>query len=153
MEKWVKQLTIAGATADVTQLYPDYVPAGVDPSSAYAVGQQIRRPMEGTIINLSVQTDNSNAGVLELYDINGLELGADVSSSTAITNAELTAAISSGKAKLIHEQRFAATGLTPWDLTGPARFMKGLAARVVGAGGTCKLNLTTQYGYALTDRG
>ena len=153
MEKWVKSLPIAGAAADVNQLYPDYVPAGVAPNAAYAIGQQLRRSMEGTIITLSVESDGTNAGILELYDVAGLEIGADTSSLTAITDAQLTAALAAGTAKLLHEQRFAASGLTPWTAQGPARFMKGLAARVVGAAGTCKINLTTQYGYGLTDRG
>jgi len=153
MEKFVTPMTIVGAAGNLTQIYPPSAPLGVAPGDPYALGQQYRRPMEGTLVTLSVASDGTNAGILQLYDIDGGQFGADVSSLDAITNAQLTAAIAAGKAKLLHEQNFAGSGLTPWTAQGPARFMKGLAARVVGAGGTCKLNLTTDFGYGLYDRG
>ncbi len=143
-------VTIGAASGTVTQLYPDYAGAGVDPAAA-TVGQQLRYPTEGQLISLQVASDGTNGGILELYDINGMDLGINVSSATTITDAQLDAAIAAHKAKLILEQNFAGSGLTPWAPVGPASFMKGLAARAVGVSGTCKLNLVVHGGYRFLD--
>lgn len=146
MDRWVVDLSIVAASGDVTQCYPTYAAAGVNPATA-TVAQQVRKPCEGQLISLQVASDGTNAGILELYDINGVDLGIDTSSATAITDAQLDAAIAANKAKLILVQNFAGSGLTPWASVGPASFMKGLAARAVGAAGTCKLNMVVHGGY------
>lgn len=146
MDRWVVPLTIVAATGDCTQCYPSYAAAGIDPATA-TTAQQVRKPCEGQLIALQVASDGTNGGVLELYDISGASLGINVSSATAITDAQLDAAITAGKAKLILVQNFAGSGLTPWAPVGPASFMKGLAARAVGATGTCTLNLVVHGGY------
>lgn len=92
-------------------------------------------------------TDGTNAFTIEIYDINGMELGIDVSSAAAITNTQLNAAIAAKKAKLIFSQNVAGSGLTPFAPIGPSGFMKGLAARAVGNAGTCALNLAIEGGY------
>lgn len=145
-------LTIGVATADLKQLYPTYAAVGVVPATAVA-GDQIRKSCEGTLVTLQVETDGTNAGTLELYDISGDDLGANVSTLTAITNAQLVAAIASGQAKLIFRQNFAGSGLTPWSPVGPRSFMKGLAARVVGLAGVCYLNMTVNKGFHYTTKG
>lgn len=152
MDRWVTSLNLVAATGVVTQLYPDYATTGVSPATG-SVGGQIRQPTEGQLISLQVETDGSNAGTLELYDINGINLGIDVSTSTSITDTQLDAAIAAGKAKLILAQNFAGNGLTPWTPVGPASFMKGLAARAVGVSGTCALNLVVHGGYRYTTKG
>jgi hypothetical protein len=139
-------LTIVAANGDATQCYPTYAAAGTDPATA-TPSQQVRMPTDGQLISLQVASDGTNAGILELYDISGHELGINVSSATAITDAQLDAAIAAGKAKLILVQNFAGSGLTPWASVGPASFMKGLAARAVGAAGACTLNLVVHGGY------
>ena len=101
-------------------------------------------PCEGQLISLQVATDGTNALILELYDISGLEIDVDVSSLTAITDSQLDAAVTAGKAKLIFIQNVAGSGLTPFAPVGPARIMKGLAARAVGSAGTCTLNMVVQ---------
>lgn len=143
MDRWVVPLSIVAATGVVTQLYPVWASAGIDPATA-TPSQEVRQPCEGQLISLQVATDGTNALILEVYDISGIELGIDVSSATAITDAQLDAAIAAGKAKLIFEQNVAGSGLTPFAPVGPARIMKGLAARAVGATGTCKLNMVVQ---------
>lgn len=137
---------MVASTGTVTQLYPDYATTGIDPSTA-TPAQQVRMPTEGQLISVQVASDGTNAGTLEIYDISGHELGINVSSATAITDTQLDAALAAGKAKLILEQNFAGSGLTPWAPVGPASFMKGLAARAVGSTGTCKLNLVVHGGY------
>lgn len=104
-------------------------------------------PTEGQLIALQVATDGTNAGTIELYDINGNDLGINVSSAAAITDSQLDAAVTANKAKLILVQNFSGSGLTPWAPVGPASFMKGLAARAVGATGTCTLNMVVHGGY------
>lgn len=146
MDRWVVELDIVAATGVVSQCYPTYAVTGADPATA-TPAEQVRMPTEGQLISASVAADGTNAGIMELYDISGQELGIDVSTDTEITNAQLDAAISSGDAKLIWEKPFAGNGLTPWEPVGPASFMKGLAARAVGVSGTCKLNLVVHGGY------
>ncbi len=146
MDRWVVPLNIVASTGDVTQLYPTYAATGQDPATA-TVAQEVRMPCEGQLIALQLASDGTNGGILELYDINGNDLGIDVSTTTVITDTELDDAIAAGKAKLIMEQNFAGSGLTPWAPVGPASFMKGLAARAVGVTGTCKLNMVVHGGY------
>lgn len=146
MERWVCNLEDVLSDGVLTQLYPDSAAAGIDPATA-TPSQQVRHPCEGTLIALQVKTDGTNGGTLQVYDINGWETGDDVSSATAITNAHLVTALADGRAKIIFEQNFAGSGLTPFTPIGPARFMKGLAARFVGSAGAIEVNLTVQGGY------
>ena len=153
MEGWAGvSLTIGVATADLKQLYPTYAAVGVDPATA-TTGQQMRRPCEGTLLTLQVETDSVTSGTLELYDISGLEVGANVSSLAAITNAQLVAGLADGRAKLIFRQTFAGSGLSPWEMVGPRGFMKGLAARAIGGAGVCYLNMTVRAGFEYTTKG
>lgn len=150
-DAWVVPLTgVADTTGVVTQCYPAWVSAGVDPASA-TNGQLIRRPMQGAMHSLQVETDGSHGGTVQLYDITGLQYGTDVSSGTAITAAVVNAAITAGTAKLIFEQNFAGTaGSGTVNAPGIYRsFMKGLAARFIvdGGTGTCKLNMVVSGGF------
>ena len=146
MERWVINLQDVLSTGDLTQLYPDSAAVGIAPSTA-TPSQQVRHPCEGTLVALQVKTDGTNGGTLQVYDINGWECGADVSSLVAITNTQLTTALADGRAKIIFEQNFAGSGATPFTPIGPARFLKGLAARFVGSAGEIELNLTVQGGH------
>lgn len=146
MQRWVIPLTIGLGTADITQGYPAWATAGVNPATA-TPAELVRRPCEGQLTSLQVMTDGTNALILQVYDISGIELGLNVSSATAITDAQLVAAIAAGKAQLIFEQNVAGSGLTPFSPVGPFRFMKGLAFRAVGVSGTCKVNCVVQGGY------
>lgn len=150
-DAWVVSLSAVAANGDVTQLYPDWCSAGVDPASA-TNGQLIRRPYEGALHSIQIKPDGTNGGTIEIYDINGLELGVDVSSAAAISDTVLDTAITAGKAKLIFTQSFAGTvGSGVVNAPGIYRgFMKGLAARFWNAGptGACVLNLVVNNGYA-----
>lgn len=150
MERWVCPVSIGLADADVKQLYPAWAAAGTNPATA-TNGQQIRTPIEGILFSLQLMTDGTNSGILELYDISGIEIGADVSSATAITDTQLDAAITAGKAKLIYNQNFLSSPTVPLGL-GYAAFQKGLAARAVGATGTVTLNLVVEGGYRYTTK-
>lgn len=147
---WVCPLTCVATTGVVTQLYPAWVSAGV----AYQTstnGQLLRRPLQGAMHSVQIEPDGLNGGTIEIYDVDGGEIGADVSSLTAITNAQLVAAIASGKARLIWEQQFVGTvGSGPVTAAGIYRdFMKGIAARFSSdsPAGTCKLNLVISGGF------
>ncbi len=153
MEGWSGiALTIGSASGDLKQLYPDWAPSGAVPATAQT-GDQLRRPNQGQLTALQVETDGTNALTLELYDIAGDQVGADVSSGTAITHAQLTTALVDGRAKLIFRQNIAGSGLTPITPIGPRGFLKGLAARAVGSTGSCYLNMTVQDGYWYSTRG
>lgn len=149
MEGWVVQLTGVAANGDVTQLYPAWAAAGANPGTA-VLGDQIRQPIEGQITNLQIRTDGTNGGIIELYDINGAEAGANVSSAAVITDAQLDAAITAGTAKLIYTQNFIASPETPINM-GWKGFLKGLAARYVGSG-FCYLNMVVNGGYRYIDK-
>lgn len=113
----------------VTQIYGP-CPVGVAPASATR-GQLIRRPNHGELHSFQVNTDGANGGTLELWDVNGHDCGADVSSGTTITQAQLTSLIARGLAKLIYKGTFSGTtGSGPNPYAGVYRtFMRGLAAR------------------------
>lgn len=145
MEGWVIPLTFVSATGNLTQIYPAWAAAGTAPGSA-VLGDQIRQPIEGQLFSLQIQTDGSNAGTIEIWDINGADVGADVSSGTTITNTQKNTAVTAGIAKLIYTQNFIASPETPFNM-GYKSFQKGLAARFVGAAGACTLNLTVDGGY------
>lgn len=149
-EGWVCPLTAVAATGDLTQLYPAWVSAGVAKAGS-TNGQLIRRPLQGALHSIQVEADGTNGGIIQIYDIDGGQFGADVSSGTAITNAQLTTALAGGGAKLIFEQQFAGTtGSGPINAPGVYRaFLKGLAARMTmdTPTGGCKLNLVVGGGY------
>lgn len=153
-DSWVCPLTAVAATGDVTQLYPAWVSAGVAKSSS-TNGQLLRRPLQGALYSIQIEPNGTDGGTIQIYDIDGGDNGADVSSATAITNAQLSAAITAGRAKLIWEQQFAGTvGSGPVNASGIDRdFMHGLAARYTNDGptGTCKLNLVIGGGYWKTE--
>ncbi len=94
-----------------------------------------------------METDATDGGIIQIFDINGLDVGADVSSALVITNAQMLTGLSNGTAKLIFEQNFAASPGAPvvWNWT--QGFLRGLAARFVGAAGTCKLNVIGEGGF------
>lgn len=152
-QAWVASLTAVAADGNATQLYPTFCPTGTAKASA-SPGDQIRKPCEGKLHSLQVETDGSNGGLLQVYDISGEEAGANVSSLAVITNAQLTAMISSGKARLIFEKTFAAaTGAETVGMGQFRSFAKGLAARFSNAGptGTCELNMVVTGGYRLNE--
>ena len=107
------------------------------------------------MIALQVETDGTNGGEIELWDINGKDVGADVDTATAITQAQLTAALALGKARIVYSQKFAGSSGARLALAHGVPFMHGLAARyinVVNAApvGTCELNLTVDGGFRKT---
>lgn len=142
-DAWVITLTAVAATGNVQQLYPVWASAGTAKGSAVA-GDLIRSPHNGALHAFSVQPDGANAGTLELYDIDGNDAGADVSSLDVITDAQLDALVARKKAKLIYQQTIPASAGA--NIVSPPgiyiAFMRGLAARFQNAGvaGTCVLS-------------
>lgn len=141
---WLMALSAVASTGVITQCYPAWAPAGVAPAAA-ARGDLIRKPMTCSLHSITISPDGTNGGLLEIWDVDGAEGGADVSSATAITNAEMTSLISRGLAKKIFEIDFAGTvGSGPSPYAGLYRAMsKGIAMRFSNAGptGACKANL------------
>lgn len=146
MEGWGGiPLAFVAATGDLTQLYPNFVSAG--DALPVAANGTLRAPGGGRIGQVSVQTDGTNGGYIELWDVNGLDIPADVSSLTVITNAQLVALQARGLAKLMWSQNFAAlpAAPAPWALA--MGFMRGLAARFVAGAGACNINVIVEGGY------
>jgi hypothetical protein len=132
------------ADGDLTQLYPPSANAGGNPATT-GPGGFIRQPCEGELLGFQVCTDGTEGGVIEVWDIAGDRAGADVSQSDVITDAQLDAAILSGRAKLLYKQNILGTGDTP-PFPPYFRFMQGLAARWI-SDGDCSLNLNVNGGY------
>lgn len=142
-------LDTVAANGNLTQLYPTWVSAGVAKAGSTA-GQLLRRPQSGNLHSVEVRPIGANGGYLELWDISGEDAGADVSSLTAITNAQLVALQAQGLAKLIYRQDLTGTvagNTTKSDVF--RRFSRGLAARFVGpvVASTCELNLVCEFGF------
>lgn len=153
-DSWINPLTaVLATTGAIVQLFPSWCPAGVNPFTTNSMGAQIRRPIEGELLNIQIQSDGTNGGVIEIWDVNGLDAGVDVSSATALTAAQVNALITRGLARLIYTQNFAgASGATNPTIVGKI-FARGLAARFsnIGPTGTCTLNLTVRGGFNLVD--
>lgn len=147
-------LTGTTSTGVVTQIYPNWIryidDKGTNTQVGHALpvpaGGLLRRPVGGRIGQVSVETDATDGGIMQLFDISGLDTLDDVSSGTTITNASLVASLANGRAKLIWEQNFAASPGAPiiWNWT--QGFLRGLAARFVGSG-TCSLNVIGEGGF------
>lgn len=148
-DAWIVTLSAVASNGDLTQLFPTWCAAGVNPATA-TVGQEIRRAVDGQLKAAQVKTDNTNAGYVEIWDLNGADVGADVSSATTVTNAQLVALQALGRAKLIWNQNFTATSGATTPNSWGKDFMHGLAARFVGGAGSCTLNVDVVKGFMIT---
>lgn len=149
MNPWAGiSLTATTATGNLQQLFPTYFPAG---SAATTPGSLRRKTANGTLLSAQVETDGILGGILQLWDIAGDWAGANINTATTITNAELVAAQAAGRAHLIWEQNFTGSSGASLKGTSPRTFMFGLAARFIGSGGTCSLNLSVDGGCRLTE--
>jgi len=159
MNPWVVNVTnVISSTGDLTQLYPSFTSAGSD---ALTLGALVRQPTDGVLLECAIYPVDAFGGILELWDLAGPLTGStNVNSGTAITNAQLTAAIARGRAKRIWSQSFKAdSGLTTKKFTQRVPVMFGLAVRVVdnaGGGGAgtqiYTLNLVCGGCYRITQR-
>lgn len=143
-------------TGNGVQLYPPWVGAGVAKATS-TNGQLLRRAMQGAIHSIQVEPNGTDGGTIQLYDMDGSLEGADVSSLTAVTNAQIVAALAATppRAKLIFEQTFSGTvGSGFVNAPGVYRgFMKGIVARFgnTAATGSCTLNLVCDGGYMVVE--
>lgn len=103
-------------------------------------------PVRRNVDSCQVETDGVNGGKLELWDVDGSDGGADVNTAAAITNAQLTAAIAKGRARLVYEQSFLGTSGARLNLAGGMPIARGLAARFSNAGvaGTITLSIVSR---------
>lgn len=142
MTPWAKRVTSVAVDGDVQQLYPDFCTAGAGGGTQ---GELVRRPTMGTISGLTISGDGTNAVLVELYDINGVEEGADVDTLVAITNAKLVAALAKSPptAKLIAKMQIAGTDQLPVVRPGGTGMpvLRGLGIRVSPAGATVDINI------------
>jgi len=141
-------LSNVAATGDLVQLYPATVTAG---TGATTRGTERRKPLSGVLYRAEVYTVSGVGGVIELWDVAGLDRGAsnNVDTGTALTNAFLTTEIAAGRAKLLWRQNFAGTSGSRYPVFNQrVPFMKGLAARFVsGDSGNVELSLVCDGGY------
>jgi hypothetical protein len=140
MNPWSVTLTgVATTTGALTQLYPAGCTAGTGATTA---GTLVRRPCEGVYKSLTITPDGTNGGLFELWDMSGVTEGIDVNTATAITAAQVAAAIAANRAKLIKKVAFsgATTVQIPVSTGGP--FLKGLAGRFSNAGAVGTLSVS-----------
>lgn len=145
LETWVITLEDVTSTGNVTQLYPSWVSAGAVPPGSPSA--QIRMPTPCFVRSAQIKTDGANGGYIELWDVNGLDAGADVSSLNVITDTQLDALATAGLAKLLWDQNFTATSGASTPTMIGKQAMRGLAARFVGAAGQITLNIEVEGGY------
>ena len=138
MTPWVIQLTAVAAAGNLTQLYPDSCTAG---SGATTRGTLKRSPCEGVLVNCQVEPDGINGGELQLWDVNGADIGADVNTTNVITDAQLQALITAGKARPIYGQKFSGSSGSRLAIAYGVPVMHGIAGRYVNSTGTLELNL------------
>ena len=142
-------------TGNLTQLFPSWAKVGVNPWAPYTVGALVRRPIDGFLDSVQVETDQTNGGVIEIWDISGHDAGLDESSTaTPINNATRLSLESQGLAKLLYRQNFTGTSGATIPTTVRRMFARGLAARYI-LGTTpsaeyCKLNLAVVKGFMRT---
>ena len=135
MTPWVKSLTAVNGGGLITQLYPTFCTAGAGLGTQ---GESVRRPMEGTIDELLISGDGTNAAIIEFWDASGADhADVDVDTGETMTEAQLNTLIAAGKARLIKKVAIAGTDqLTVIESdTGGTPIMRGLCARAVPAGG------------------
>ena len=140
---------VASTAGDLTQLYPASCSVG---TGALTLGTLIRKPCEGTLVALQVEPDGTNGGEIEIWDVNGADVGADVDTATAITQPQLTAAIAMGRARILYSQKFSGSSGSRLAIAHGVPFMHGLAARYINSTGYCQLNITADGGFCKTQR-
>jgi len=138
---------VASDTGFLTQLYPTWAPVGIAKATE-TPAQQLREPCEGELVGLQIQTDGTNGGVIEIWDIAGDRAGADVSTAATITNTQKNTEVTAGRAKLLYSQNLLGTGETP-PIPTYFRFMQGLAARFISGAGSVKINANVNGGFRL----
>ena len=141
-------LSAVVATGNLKQLYPASASAG---TGAGTMGCLIRCPMGGVVTNINIESDGTNGGDIEVWDIDGSDAGANVDSLDVITNAQLVAMLASGKARLMWSQSFAGSQVAPKVMAISMNFQHGIASRYSNAPagvptGTCNINLIVDGG-------
>jgi hypothetical protein len=131
------------ATGDATQLFPNTIATTVSTATYPPVGGGlVRRPTDGTLLKLHITPDGTNGGLVEVWDVAGLDRGAtnNVNDATALTNAYLVA-----NGRKLAEMRITGTSTDDYDVSLNLQnfnFIKGLAVRFVNAGPTGKVTVT-----------
>jgi hypothetical protein len=144
MTPWANlSLSAVTSTGNLTQLYPASCTAG---TGANTMGNEKRGPCEGILVNAQVETDGIDGGLIELWDVNGADAGADVDTATVITNAQLAAMVAAGKARIMYAQNFSGGSGSRLAIAHGVTFAHGLAGRFVAAAGSCSLNLIVSGG-------
>ena len=137
-------------TGNLIQLYP----ASCSPGSGSGLkGSQIRKPQAGITTSMQIQTDGINGGVLELWDVNGADAGADVDTLNVITAAQLNSLVARGMARILWSQNLTGSFAEPMRSANPVNFSHGIAARFVNQAGVGKvfINIFADGGFCYTD--
>lgn len=144
----IELTAVADDTGNLQQLFPNPFPTG---SAATTPGSLRRKTADGILVSAQVETDGVLGGIIQIWDIAGDWVGANINTSDVITAAQLTTAIAAGRARLVWEQNFTGSSGASLKGTSARTFMFGLAGRFIGASGTCKLNLVVDGGCRLVE--
>ena len=146
MNPFIVTLAAGTSTGDLT-LYPSFLDPG---TGATTSGTKVRKAHEGMLISVTVKSDGTNGGYVEIYDLNGADAGADVNTLTAVTNTQKNTLVAAKKAVLLFTQNFQGSAGAPVISAGARPFAHGLAARFVAGAGSCELVLSVDGGYQVT---
>lgn len=130
MQAWGQVvLTNVATGGNLTQFYPDFVPAG---TGGTATGTSRRTPTEGVLQRIEINPSGAVGGTFELWDICGLNAGVsdNVDTGSVLTTGFLAAKKARNEAKLLWKIDFKGdSGLTNKILGSRIVFTYGLAGR------------------------
>lgn len=139
------------STGVATQLYPTTMPATAS-TATYppAGGGYVRRPTEGRTEKIAIAPDGINGGLVEIWDVAGLDRGAsnNVNDGVTMTNAYLVA-----NGKLIWSTRITGSADHGSELAFAIHhltFEKGLAVRFVSGAGAIDVAPFVEAGFMLS---
>lgn len=138
-----RDINAVAAAGDATQLFPNAIPTTVATVVYPPVGGGlVRRATEGVLQKIHIVPDGVNGGVVELWDVAGVDRGAsnNTNDQLLLSNAYLVA-----NGTLIDTVRVTGTGTENYDMSlnlENLQFNKGLALRFVNAGPAGKITVT-----------
>ena len=125
-----RTINAVASNGNATQLFPNDIPTTVSTATYPPVGGgNVRRATEGVLQKIHAASDGVNGGILELWDVAGLDRGADNNTNDQLL---LTDAYLQANGKLIDSLRITGTGTENYDMSlnlENLQFNKGLAVR------------------------
>jgi hypothetical protein len=129
-----RSISAVASNGNATQLFPNDITATVSTATYPPVGGgNVRRATEGVLQKLHIVSDGVNGGLVELWDVAGLDRGSSNNTNDQLL---LSDAYLQANGKLIDTVRITGTGTDNYSVSlnmENLQFNKGLAVRFVNA--------------------